>query len=353
VPRIMTARNGKDYQLALLEFSSRIHDAHVQPLQGQGARPPEGGCQVPATIRNIEDKPVVTAYSDVETQRTGLKIGDVILSVDGVSAAALLHEWRPYYSASNEETLKGKLTRALARGVCGRAQIVVRRDGVTESVAEQRVPVGKLDLTSAFQDDRPGDAFQLLSPQIAYLKLSAASQSKAAEYIKQASGTKGLIIDIRGYPAEFMVWALGPLLLDKPARVNRRTVANINEPGAFFWAEPDTMRPREPHYAGNIAILVDENSVSQSEATALVFRASPRAIVVGSTTAGADGDVSPFSLPGQYSTQISGCGSFDLDKRPTQHIGIVPDVVVRPSIAGIMSGHDEILEAAVRAMLHR
>ena len=41
------------------------------------------------------------------------------------------------------------------------------------------------------------------------------------------------------------------------------------------------------------------------------------------------------------------------DKRPTQRIGIVPDVVVRPTIAGIRAGRDEVLEEALRQILRR
>jgi hypothetical protein len=34
-------------------------------------------------------------------------------------------------------------------------------------------------------------------------------------------------------------------------------------------------------------------------------------------------------------------------KRPTQRVGIVPDIMVRPTIAGISAGRDEVLESAI------
>jgi C-terminal processing protease CtpA/Prc len=36
------------------------------------------------------------------------------------------------------------------------------------------------------------------------------------------------------------------------------------------------------------------------------------------------------------------------DKRPTQRIGIIPDIEVKPTIAGIREGRDEVLEEALR-----
>ena len=83
----------------------------------------------------------------------------------------------------------------------------------------------------------------------------------------------------------------------------------------------------------------------------MAFRASPRTVVVGSTTAGADGNVSQIMLPGGLRTMISGIGVFYPDKRPTQRIGIVPDIEARPTIAGIRAGRDEVLEAALRQIL--
>ena len=95
-------------------------------------------------------------------------------------------------------------------------------------------------------------------------------------------------------------------------------------------------------------ILVDETSQSQSEYTAMALRAGPRAKVLGSTAAGADGNVSPIPLPGGLQGMLSGLGVFHPDQRPTQRIGIVPDIVVTPTRAGLRAGRDEMLDAAMR-----
>ena len=50
---------------------------------------------------------------------------------------------------------------------------------------------------------------------------------------------------------------------------------------------------------------------------------------------------------------ISGIGVFYPDKRATQRVGIVPDVEVQPTIAGIRAGRDEVLEEALRQILGR
>ena len=112
-----------------------------------------------------------------------------------------------------------------------------------------------------------------------------------------------------------------------------------------------SLRPLKPHYSGRVVILVDETTQSQAEYTTMAFRASSNATVIGSITAGADGNVSEFSVPGGLRSMISGIGVFYPDKRPTQRVGIIPDHTVRPTIAGIRAGRDEVLESALREIL--
>jgi C-terminal processing protease CtpA/Prc len=48
---------------------------------------------------------------------------------------------------------------------------------------------------------------------------------------------------------------------------------------------------------------------------------------------------------------IRGIGVFWPDGRPTQRVGIVPDIEVHPTLAGVREGRDEVLEAALQALL--
>lgn len=50
---------------------------------------------------------------------------------------------------------------------------------------------------------------------------------------------------------------------------------------------------------------------------------------------------------------ISGIGVFYPDGTPTQRVGIVPDLEVRPTIAGVRAGRDEVLESGVSFVLGR
>jgi hypothetical protein len=213
------------------------------------------------------------------------------------------------------------------------------------------VAQGAIDLSVTATHDRPGDTFQRLGSEVAYLKLSTIRQADVARYIEEARGTRGPVIDIRNYPSEFVVFVLGQHLVRDATPFAAFKRLDLANPGAFVWGFKPVHEPRAPFYDGKVVILVDEVTLSQAEYTAMALRAAPGAVVVGSTTSAADGNVSRMTLPGGIGTGISGIGVFYPGGRPTQRVGIVPDVFVTPTVDGIREGRDEVLERALREIL--
>ncbi len=352
LPRLALAGSAESYQRELLAFIAQVHDTHANIWSSLQVRPPEGACQLPVVMRFVENSAVVSGYSQAEAgPASGLKPGDVVLDLDGTPVSELLSRWSPYYAASNDATRLRDIARTMTKGACGPVALRVRRESQTLNLTAARVMAGTLDQRAGATHDLPGATFRKLSPDIGYLKLSSVKIADAASYIESAKGTKGLIIDIRNYPSEFVVFALGSLLVDRSTPFVRFTNGDLTNPGAFHWSPPLSLTPAQPHYKGKAAILVDEISQSQAEYTTMAFRSAHGAMVIGSTTAGADGNVSPIPLPGGYQTMISGIGIFYPDKKPTQRIGMIPDVVMQPTIAGIRAGRDEVLEEALRRIL--
>jgi hypothetical protein len=351
IPRIALAKNAESYQREMMALIAKAHDGHANLWSSLQARPPVGKCQLPVNVRFIENLPVISGFSAAaENDHEELKIGDVIINIDDVPVSKLIESWMPYYGASNDAAKTFNIGRFMTRGECGESSIGVRRGGQELKLKVTRVAAAGAD-SAKYTHDLPGPPFRLLLKDVAYLKLSTVKAADAAHYVEQAAGTKGLIIDIRNYPSEFMVFALGSLLVDDETPFARFTECDLSNPGTFNWTKPVLLNPQKPHYSGKIVILVDESSMSQAEYTSMAFRAARGAIVVGSSTAGADVNVSPFALPGGLRSMISGIGVFYPDKTPTQRIGIVPNVKVMPTIAGIRAGRDEVLEEALRQIL--
>ena len=350
IPRLALAKDSVGYQLQLMELIAKVHDTHANLWSSLAVRPPIGDCHLPVRMRFVQHQAVVTDIERAESTMASLKAGDVITSLDGRPVSDLVDEWTPYYADSNEAARLRDIAAYMTRGPCSEVHLTVRRDGHELQLKASRVLLPGKYSAIAFHD-LPGPAFRLLSPKVAYLKLSSAKMGEVADDIRQAAGTRGLIIDARNYPSEFMVFALGSLLVDRPTPFAQFTKGDLSNPGAFHWTPPQMLEPKAPRYHGKVVILVDEVTQSQAEYTVMAFRAAPGAMVVGSTTAGADGNVSRIPLPGDLFTLISGIGVFYPDQQPTQRIGIVPDVAVEPTLASIRAGRDLVLEKALRLVL--
>jgi C-terminal processing protease CtpA/Prc len=202
-----------------------------------------------------------------------------------------------------------------------------------------------------YTQDRDGETFQWLTDDVAYLKLSTIADSDVEGYIRQVQDARGLIVDLRSYPKEFVVFALGGHLVTEPMAFAAITEPDLSNPSAFIWLFRPSLQPLAPHYGGKVVALVNEVTQSQAEYTAMALRAAPNVSIVGSTTAGTDGNLSKVTLPGSLDTGLTGLGIFYPDGSPTQRVGIVPDIFVTPSVDGIRSGRDELLERALQEIL--
>jgi C-terminal processing protease CtpA/Prc len=351
LPRIALAKTSDEYQLELMALIADVHDTHANLWSSLKVRPPVGECRLAVNLRFIEDRAVVVSSASADAgAMDGFKAGDVITDLDGQPVDKLVASWTPYYADSNEAARLRDIARSMTNGACGAVAVNVRRGTEIVAIKAQRVSATSLPAIQSTHD-LSGDTFRLLSPDVAYLKLSSVKAADIDHYLELAANTKGLIIDIRNYPSEFVVFSLGSHLVDHPTEFVKFTVGDLSTPSAFHWGAPLSLTPAAPHYAGKVVVLVDEVTQSQAEYTTMAFRASPQTVVIGSTTAGADGNVSTIPLPGGFHSMVSGIGVFYPDGKPTQRVGIVPDKKVWPTIEGIRDGRDEVLEEAVRQIL--
>lgn len=354
VPRMMRASTPKDYRESLMALLARTYDTHAVLWSSINDRPPGAEARLPILMRHVGDRIVVSGYPGGDsTQAGGVRLGDVVLRLDGAPVESLMDGWREYYAASNDAALMRELANAIPWGSAGPCRVTLARGNDTFDVTLSRVPAPGVNRQLFAFHDLSGESFQMLTPEVAYLRLSTFRPSQIPEVLRTAENAACLVLDLRGYPENFLPYALGGHLVDEPTAFVCTARADLANPGMFVWSRPLIVEPKEPRFRGKVAILVDETTQSLAEFTAMAMQTCPGAIVVGSTTAGADGNTSRVSFPGGYRGNITGVGIFYPDRRPTQRTGVAIDVVVRPTIEGIRDRRDEVLEAAVDRVLNK
>ena len=350
IPKFVSAKNEEEYVFTVLEMITRIHDTHAQLYTSSSALTNFWGVrQALPIITFINDMPVVTGFmNDSMRYQTGLELGDVILKIDDKPIKKIISEKLLYISASNYPTKLRNLSFELMKSNNEYIDVEYLRDGVC---LKTRLATFSKDIIKEiflFDNNKPDTCFSKVTPTISYLYTGKYKNSYKNELWQQIKSSEGLIIDLRCYPEEFMTYQFGELLVSKPTQFCKITTADIRHPGLFSFSSSGFIGMLNPfYYKGKVVILINEETQSQAEFTAMAFRMALDAIVIGSTTAGADGDVSIINLPGGLSTLISGIGVLYPDGRETQRVGIVPDIVIFPTVEGIKSGRDELLEKAI------
>jgi C-terminal processing protease CtpA/Prc len=79
----------------------------------------------------------------------------------------------------------------------------------------------------------------------------------------------------------------------------------------------------------------------------MFFESATDVTFVGSPTAGTNGDITVMRLPGGLRMSFTGEEPRHADGRQLQRIGIQPTLAVRPTLAGLRAGKDEVLDRAL------
>ena len=347
IPCFIKAQNRLEYELTTSALIGEICDTHAF-LQGfEQIELTRGNKQAPVHVQFIENNLVVI---ENYIKEASLKKGDVITHIDGKSVESITDSLKKIYSASNEAARLRDISCDLLRS--NKNSILI--DYISSGVAKQK----DISLDARNQWEyyryRRNDiekCYNFINEDIGYITLKNIKEDDIPVIRKEFTNTKGIIIDIRNYPSIYStLHRLIPYIVHNAATpFVKFTIGNPNNPGEFvFEGEFEiTNIESENIYKGKLVVLVNEYTQSHAELVTMALKAGDNTTVIGSQTAGADGNISVIVLPGGLMTGISGIGVYYPDGRETQRIGIIPDIEVKPTIKGIREGRDELLEKAI------
>lgn len=352
IPKFIEATNVQEYQLTTLEMVARIQDTHAaELLNASEIGRFWGGRTAPVRLTFVEDKAVVTRYYvEGRGQQSGLKLGDVITKINGKRIEDIIEEKQKYIPASNYPTILRELSSKLLRSNDFEIDVEFIRDDKLHRTTLDTF--GDIDIErSDIAESNQKDYFKKIDSDITYIYIGSLKEEHLSEVRRESKDTKGMIIDLRGVGYDPAIpFALAPYLLPTRKVFAKFSTGSLKDPGLFpitksakvgYWITPF-------YYKGKVVILINENTQSSGEYVSMMYRAAPDTTVIGSTTAGTDGNIFYLPLPGGIQTRITGMGVYNPDGSQTQRIGIIPDIEVRPTIQGIKEGRDEVLERAVQ-----
>ncbi len=354
LPKLIASKDARDYNLTVAEMITHVADSHAliesAELTGYFGQAPVG-----LRLRLIEKKPVITEVLDPEGAEAGIRVGDIVTKVDGESITNRLHREARYTPASTQQALGYAVLQRLLNGPdLSQALLTVSSpDGQTKDVHLKR----SASYLPALSKQRSGQVMKLLPGNVGYVDLDRLLPDQVDNMFDQFRSAKAIVFDMRGYPHETassiaprltehqdVATAIvnGPLSLTPDLPAAERLTASASH---FFVQKLPTTEKWK--YKGKTVMLVDERTISQAEHTGLFFEAANKTEFIGTPSAGADGDVTNFVVPGGITISFSGHDVRHANGGPLQQLGLQPSVTIEPTIGGVSAGRDEVLEKAI------
>ena len=334
--------NADAFSITLRRMVAALHDGHGR-VAGPGIQAP----YVPPVIWTSVEGRVVALSSDGSTS---VNPGDAIVSVDGKPIAEVLAANEALISGATPQWIRYRaVSELLARKPGDSIQLELDSLGVRRTVTlKVGTPISQL------QEPRP-DKVKEIEPGIFYLDLNRITDADYASALPSLVKSKGIVFDMRGYPGNIQnVAEFFGHLIDRPATSAQWHIPQVTRPdreGLTFTRGGEwQLQPKAPYLTAKRAFVIDGRAISYAESCMGIVEYYKLGEIVGEPTAGTNGNVNPFTVPGGYNITWTGMKVLKHDGSRHHGIGILPTIPVSRTRAGIAAGRDEMLERAVQAV---
>jgi carboxyl-terminal processing protease len=306
------------------------------------------------TVRMIENRPTITAVRPGSSaERQGLLPGFIVTHIGGRDIRVPSEPSRPLRPVEERFALRRLAQQRLTGAVGSKVTInFLDNDDRAGEVMLIRDPpkappvrFGHVSFLSPEVRVSQLRDVAVLSFNIFLLEPVMGDIKKAIAGIR-ARGSRALIIDLRGNPGGHgsMSIPVAALLVEEPVTLGTLHFRDFNN---VLTAKPQA---GSPPFTGPVAILTDEGTASASEILAAGLQEAKRAVVVGDATLGAVLPSVVESLPGGAVLQYV-VADFKTPKGVVlEGRGVQPDRRVIETRAGLKTGRDPVLDAALVAV---
>lgn len=320
---------------------AQLHDGHGNVYDMKTPRQ-----AAPVAFDWVENQLVVVASNQDDFQ-----VGDIVTEVDGKPAAKVLSEMEAYISGS-PQWKRYIATRLFSQGTQARQLLLERGDeqlklplefaGRHQAAVVDKGEVCRIEVDGENDED-----------DIWYIDMGRAEPKDINPLIRKFARAKGIVLDFRGYPrgTQYLFQHMTDQHMQSqkwqiPKQIypDRHDMANFQTSGR--WQMP----PKKPRFAGKMVFITNGSAISYAESCMAIVAEYELGEIIGSPTAGANGNINPFSLPDGYRVVWTGMRVVNHDDSQHHVRGVAVTKPMKPTIDGIRDGRDELLQAAIQSI---
>lgn len=360
IPRMLNANDTLLYFHEMVSMITEIKDSHggfyhVNP----GAAPPvfnrAYGYRPSIKAAFVGNKlAVIDIGNDSLPELKEISLWDEITHIDNKPINEIIEANRHFVCSSNDDAFLRDLRNFILLGKENSSlQLRLTSGGKQKEVTLPRIK-GKWLSDDRLYFNHADGGFKLLPGNIGYVNVGVLKPEQVDSVMDVFINAKAIIFDIRNYPKVDMNKIAARLTQhEKKAAIlevpfvtynNIKGGNNVAIKQSSRFVIPDNQKPV---YRGKTVILCNAITQSAAEFSIMFLQAATNATVIGSQTAGADGNVTDVALPGGYKAMFSGLAVLYPDGGQTQRVGIRIDIEVKPTIEGLKAGKDEVFLSAI------
>jgi carboxyl-terminal processing protease len=340
--QILATSDRRDFDLLTMAFIAQLKNGH-SGFGDQWLRD-NFGQRIGFFAIPIDGTWVVTRSENPE-----LKIGDVVLRVDGDPIERFYARNRRYLSASDERWARRSL---FENPYLFPAAFDVELEGGRHVHVVRKGPFrwAGTEESSIRAHDEQGVLYVRI-PSFA----NPALENDAVIAVKKHITAKAIIIDVRGNHGGSTPARLVAALMDRPYTYYAestpvglplfRYTGQVDENPEIYW-DAGTQQPEADAYRGSVYVLVDGGCFSACEDFLVSFKTTKRATLIGEASAGSSGQPIGMALWDGMAIGVSAKREYFPGGVTFEGRGVAPDISVHTTAADLRNGRDPVLEKA-------
>lgn len=358
IPKVTATTNVIDYYKVLQNFYQPLRDGHTGISFPGAYMKNEWNGALPIEVRWIKDKAIVVTNTSNKPGEKDIMSGAELVEWNGVPLQEHIKKnISPYLNFStSQDSIARTYGFALTTGKAGSTVPLIFKTPEGKTLKQEMT----YKAVERFWDRNPLVTFEILEGNIGYLQINSFNDeivvNKFDSLFSSIAKTNALIIDVRkngGGNGNNGFEILGSLT-DKPFYPGKAVIREYKSVGRA-WGQPESVEIEswdwKPYknqlYTKPVIVLTSAATYSAAEDFTATFQSMERGIVIGEPTGGSTGQPVMFTLPGGGMGRVCAKRDMYADGKEFIGIGIMPDLLVRPTLKGIVAGRDDVLEAAV------
>ncbi len=365
IPKILESANSSKFYSTIAELITKINDCHGY-YDNYNFNHEVGMLKsyidwrsIPFIVKFIENKTVISDIDSFVAVKTNLKQGDIILSINRIPIDEIRNDLRKYCGCSHQLSVDREIDNGIFM-----SHFVPEGKDITITVSDStnitKAVSFNLNNLSEKEQWMTGSAINNFTysseDSIGYINLSGIGTMKNfRKKYKNLKNSKALIFDIRNVDNVWLWYSVLlrlPKLHKKNVQLTNYYFRNWKYPGTYLLTKQKYMfllglPAFHKKYRGKVVLLIDENLQSAEEWTLMGMKALYKINLVGNNTSGTDGEAVSFLIQNNFLTYFTADAVFYPNGRPTQRVGIKPDIYAVPTIKGIREHRDEVSERAL------